>query len=723
MLHHSSHPLSHDLRTTLRPIPRLLTQASLFGLALVPLFGAAQTQKAAEASLPVVTVSGKSDGYGAATASSALKTDALIRDIPQSITVVTQEMVRDQSMQSMADVVRYVPGIGIANGEGNRDSPIFRGISSASGDMYIDGVRDDVEYYRDLYNISSVEAMTGPNAMVFGRGGSGGVINRVSKQATWAPVREAQVSLGSWNNRRLSADVGGAVSDAAALRLTALYQESDGFQTNFHQKREGFNPTVALKLSERTVVNLGYEYFKDQRVTDRGIPSYKGVPLDTDVSTFFGDPNPATRPTAVTVNALTSLITHDFGGGAVLTNRTRYTDYDKFYQNYNAGAVNAAGSTVAISAYNNHQWRKNTFNQTDLAMTVDAGGITHKLLVGMELGQQNTDYLRKTGVFTTFNNATSVTIPLATSAMPLPVNYVLGASTSDRDGRSEASVAGLYVQDQLEFSKQFQVVAGLRYDKFDLNYRDNVTGNLLSSRNNLVSPRLGVVYKPVEAVSVYGSYSLAYFPRAGDQLSSLTKANQGLDPEKFVNFEVGAKWDILPHLSSRIAVYQLNRTNVAVADPVIAGQFQLVDGQRTKGVEIGVSGNITNAWSVMGGYAYQDSQLTATTSATATNGAVAAQVPKNTFSLWNRYDFTPAWGVGLGVVARSDMFASTSNAVTLPGYTRVDAAVFYQVNKKTQLQLNVENLADRKYYAMANGDTNITPGTPRSVRVGLTAAF
>lgn len=210
-------------------------------------------------------------------------------------------MLQDQAMHSIADVIRYVPGIAIANGEGNRDNPIFRGINNASGDMYIDGIRDDAQYYRDFYNISAVEALTGPNAMIFGRGGSGGIINRVSKQADWNWVRNASLTLGSWNNRRFTADIGSAINDKIAMRVTTLDQKSDGFQRNFHQKRQGINPTFAVKFSDRTLVNIGYEYFKDERTTDRGIPSFNGLPLNTTIDAFFGDPDPASRPTSITV--------------------------------------------------------------------------------------------------------------------------------------------------------------------------------------------------------------------------------------------------------------------------------------------------------------------------------------------------------------------------------------------------------------------------------------
>lgn len=290
---------------------------------------------------------------------------------------------------------------------------------------------------------------------------------------------------------------------------------------------------------------------------------------------------------------MSAVIHHDFDEGVTLRNRTRYTDYDKFYQNYNAGAINATGTSVQMSAYNNYQSRKNIFNQTDLSTTVEIGSVKHKLLAGIELGQQSTDYLRKTGTFPTFFNATSITIPLALSAMSLPVNYIFGASTSDRNGYSKASTTGIYLQDQIEFSKKFHLIAGVRHDQFNVDYRDNLTGAKLSSRDNLVSPRFGAVSKPTEAVSLYANYSLAYFPRSGDQLNGLTTTNQALDPEKFVNYEIGAKWDMTSALSSHIAVYRLNRSNVAIPDPVNAGAFSLVDGQRTHGVELGVTGNIT----------------------------------------------------------------------------------------------------------------------------------
>ena len=228
----------------------------------------------------------------------------------------------------------------------------------------------------------------------------------------------------------------------------------------------------------------------------------------------------------------------------------------------------------------------------------------------------------------------------------------------------------------------------------------------------------GLIYKPVDNLSLYASYSMTYVPRAGSQLSSLDPTNAAFDPEEFENIEVGAKWDLGPALALTAAVFQLDRKNVIIPDPNDPGVSILVDGQRTEGVELGVSGQVNEAWSIQGGYAYQDGHLT-----DAFGGARLAQLPKHVVSLWNRYDFTSAWGVGLGVVYQTEMFAAADNSVTLPEFTRVDAGLYYAPSERLSLQLNVENLLDERYYPNAHNNNNITPGSPPAVRFGVTASF
>jgi catecholate siderophore receptor len=266
-------------------------------------------------------------------------------------------------------------------------------------------------------------------------------------------------------------------------------------------------------------------------------------------------------------------------------------------------------------------------------------------------------------------------------------------------------------------------VVGVRYDNFQVDFRDNRTGVDLSSDDDLVSPRVGLIYKPAEPVSLYASYTMTYLPRSGQQLSSLTPSNAALDPEEYENYELGAKWDARPDLSLTAAVYQLDRTNVAIPDPLDPTVSILADGARTRGIELGLAGQLTEAWSVFGGYAYQDGELTATASSTALDGATLAQLPEHKISVWNRYQFSPAWGVGLGLMYQGEMFTSTDNTVTLPSFTRVDAAVFYSLNDRIKAQINVENLLDENYFAYAHNNNNITPGSPLAVRAGVTVAF
>lgn len=702
---------------------RLCILPALLASVVIPAFAQNNPSISSENVLPEVNITGTVEqNYVVKRSVTATKTDTLLLDTPQAVTVISKELMRDQAMQSMADVVRYVPGIVTAQGEGNRDTAVFRG-NSSTGDFYVDGIRDDVQYYRDFYNIDSVEALKGSNAMIFGRGGSGGVINRVTKQAEWRSIREASLTLGSWNNRRVTADVGQVISEIAALRVSAMVEDSDSYRQQVNLQRSGINPTLALRVGENTSAVLGYEHFKDERTADRGIPSFQARPFSTDSSTFFG--NPDLSQTWSKADAFSALIEHDFGQGWTLRNRTRYASYDKFYQNVFPGAVNAAGTMVALSAYNNATQRDNFFNQTDLTTTMNIGGMRHKLVAGLEIGRQETDNFRNTGYFSSVApNATSISVPVSSPTINSSnATVTFRQSATDANNHSKADIVSVYLQDQIEIAPQWQAIIGVRYDHFAVDFTNNRTLENIQVTDTPVSPRAGLVYKPLPEMSLYASYSLAYAPRAGDQLSSLTASNKAFDPEQFKNLELGAKWDIRPDLTASAAVYQLDRSNVAIADPLDVTKTILVDGQRSKGVELGISGKITGDWSIMGGYAYQDAKITKTQTATIKAGARLAQVPAHSVSLWNRYNFTPALGAGLGLVYRGAIFPSTDNTVVLPGFTRIDAALYYVINKNLNLQVNVENLLDKNYYASANSNNNITPGSPRGVRLGLNAKF
>jgi catecholate siderophore receptor len=699
-----------------------VTIASLLATAMTPAALADDAAPAGPTPLPHVTVTAEheSEGYVVDRSRTATKTDTPLVDVPQSVSVVTRDLMRDQSMQSLADVARYVPGAGMAQGEGNRDTIILRGNHSTS-DFFLDGARDDVEYYRDLYNLDRVEVLKGPNAMIFGRGGAGGVVNRVTRQANWEPVREVTLQGGSWDALRGTFDFGDAVTDRFAARVTGVYEDSESYRDGFTLERKGINPTFAFAIGEATVLRFAYEYYDYDRVADRGIPSLNAAtavdrPFRSDPSTFFGDPD--LSPTHATVNQGSVVIDHDFNDTVHLRNRTLYADYDKFYQNvYAGGPVDPGTNLVPLAAYNNEQLRENFFNQTDLTFSFATGSVSHDFLAGIELGEQVTDNFRQTGFF----NGTDLLFPVDAGDPNVSVPVTFAQSATDSDNHGRATIAAVYVQDQIRLSQQWLAVLGLRYDSFDMDFTNNRTGENIQTEDDLLSPRGGLIYKPVEDLSLYASYSMTYVPRAGAQLASLLVTTAAFDPEEFENVEVGAKWDVNPALALSAAVFQLDRKNVIIPDPsnpTDPAASLLVDGQRTEGVELGVSGQLTDSWSIQGGYAWQDGHLTENL-----GGTELAQLPEHVVSLWNRYDLTPAWGVGLGIIHQTEMYASADNLVALPEFTRVDAGVFYAPSERLRMQLNVENLFDEDYYPNAHNNNNITPGSPLAVRVGVTASF
>jgi catecholate siderophore receptor len=726
----------HDPRPPRNPAAPRARRAARQGLAASLLAGsvlalttaapgsplAQATTEGAPIALPeigVTAVPAAATGYRAERTGTATRTDTPLREVPQSVTVTTQETIRDLDMRSLQDVLRYVPGAGYAQGEGNRDTPVLRG-QSTTASLFVDGLRDDVQYLRDLYNVDRVEVLLGPNAMIFGRGGAGGVINRVTRQPDWQDRREVRLQAGSFGQYRGSLDLGGAVSESVAYRLMGVYEHAESYRDGVTLERWGVNPTFAWRLGDQTLLRVGYEHFRDERTADRGIPSFNGRPLATGTSTFFGDPTRSVSEAEV--NAVNLYAEHRFTDGVTLRNSFRFADYDKFYQNVFPGAVSANGQTVAISAYNNATHRQNLLNQTDLVLDLVTGPFEHRLLAGVELGRQWTENYRNTGYFTSVGpNATSYTTAIGASRINVPI--VFRQSATDANNASTADTAAFTLQDQVRLLPGLQLVAGVRVDNFGVAFRNRRTGEQLDQTDTTVSPRIGLVWSPFEPVSFYASYSNAYLPRAGEQLASLTATNRTLRPERFTNTEVGVKWDIRPELSLTAAVFQLDRSNVAVADPTDATRLVLVDGTRTKGIEIGARGRVTDRWSVIAGWANLASEFTSAQSATVAAGNSVPFVPTNALSLWNRYQITESVGAGLGTVHQSGYYAAADNRVRIPAFTRFDAALYVAVSEQVELQANFENIFGTKYYPVADNNNNITPGAPFAARVALTTRF
>ena len=663
-----------------------------------------------------IIVTGVSDGYLATNTVTATKTDTPLMNIPQTINVVTRDQLDDQAHHSLADILRYIPGTTVGQGEGNRDQITLRG-QNTTADFFLDGVRDDVQYYRGLYNIERVEILKGPYALIFGRGGGGGIINRVQKSPLSDDIIYAgQASINSFGAYDISADVNAPLSDLAAVRINAVYENLDSHRDFVGGERYAWNPYVAFKLNDAWKLGLSYEYVHDNRTTDRGIPSIATAagqpnrPISGYRDQFFGVPD-------VNYTQLQAHIAKLRLDGALASNVSfsgtiLYGDYDKIYLNvYPNGAASAQNGTVALAAYSDPTQRENFIAQANLVWDVETGALTHKILVGSEYGDQKSANRRFNGTLST------PTISLANPLFPT-VNF----NALSRDTVSDVKFFSTYVQDQISFGERIDIVAGLRYDNFDIEGIDLLPAvdRPFARKDEKVSPRLGLIFKPQENVSLYGSYSQSFLPRSGDQFLALTVTQQNLAPEKFTNYELGAKWDVRPNLNMTLSVFQLERSNATTPDPSDPVASINVGTTRTQGAELSVTGNITSSWQVHGGYSYQDAVL-------AGNDSVRlGQVPRHQASLWNRYDLSDQFAAGLGIIHQSSQFAAirtVSNTTKLPAFTRLDAAVYYDLSDALQLQLNIENLLNTDYFSDAHNNNNISTGAPLNARVTIRAKF
>ena len=660
---------------------------------------------------PIIVI-GQRGGYDAKRSSTATKTDTDLKDVPQAVSVITAEQVADQAMRSVADVLRYVPGVSLSGGEGHRDQIAIRG-NVSTADFFVDGLRDDVQYYRGLYNLDRIEVLKGPNALIFGRGGGGGVVNRVTKRAEATRFARGAASVDSYGAWYVEGDLNSRLTGGVDGRLNAVYEEFDNFRDVYEGHRIGVNPTIGFTPGDRTRIDIGFEYARDERVIDRGVPSQNGRPLDGYDKSFFGQRG--VNVSKFTGRVATARVEHRLSDTLKLQSKLLYGDYDKLYQNaFAAGPV--SGGRVAIEAYRDPNSRTNLLIQNDLVAEAQTGPVGHTLLVGMDYADQRSRNQRINGFFDsgvpTTNGGRRTLVALADEIVIPAITFRAGSG--NRSTKTHGQAFGLYVQDQARIGEHIEIVAGLRRDWFNLDVTNRLTGVTFEREDALWSPRLGLVVKPIDAVSLYASVSRSFLPQSGDQFSSLEATFAALRPERFTNLEVGAKWRVLPAFDVTLAAYRLDRTNTREVDPITLRTL-LTGEQRSKGIELTAQGRPLAHLSVSGGIALQDVKIRRS-STPALVGRRAPLVPKLQASAWGRYDFTSRIGAGLGIYHQSKSFASISNAVVLPAFTRVDAAGYFKLTNQVELAVNVENLLDKDYTGVAFNDNNLTPANPRTVR-------
>ncbi|MDJ0920957.1 MAG: TonB-dependent siderophore receptor [Henriciella sp.] len=656
----------------------------------------------------------------------ALKTPTPIIDVPQSLSIVTADQITQQGFTSIGDIINYTPGVSMSQGEGHRDAVVFRGVRSTA-DFFIDGVRDDVQYYRPLYNLEQVEILRGPNALLFGRGGTGGILNRVTKKAAIGEQFTGyQAGIDTFGAYDLQVDSNFDVNDQTAVRVNAMYESLDNHRDFYDGERFGINPTAKIAFSPTTVLDLSYEYVDHERFIDRGIPTgADGEPVEEFEDIVFGDPE--RNINRLEAHLLRAMLQHQFSDNLKGRFSAFYGDYDKFYQNFYASSFDPATNIVGIDGYVDTTQRQNFNLSADLIGEFETGRIGHTIVAGVEYIDTTNDNDRFNPVWTGSNDDVEffdVTEPLNLSnGAGINAN---GEATSmtfsdlNDDTAATVEVFSAYVQDEIEVSEHLDLIVGLRFDSFDIEV-DNLDPSNLETRSRLdeeVSPRLGLVYKPQENISLYASYSESFLPRSGEQFANINGDADALEPDEFTNLEAGLKWDLQPGLSLTAAVFEIEQSSPQVADDD-PETLDVIDSETT-GFEIQLQGQVTDRWFVSTGYSYLDGEQVDRSGPT---GLRPRELPENMFSLWNTYQVTDQFGLGLGVTYQDESFINNANTAVLPSYTRVDAAAFYDVSDRVRLQLNVENVTDELYFPDAHSTHQATVGAPLNARLTVSGRF
>ena len=656
----------------------------------------------------------------------ALRAPTPVINVPQSLSLVGEEQIADQFFTDFGDVLRYTPGLAISQGEGHRDAIVIRG-QQTTADFFIDGLRDDVQYFRPLYNVEQIEILRGPNALLFGRGGTGGIINRVQKSADVGESFNAGVvSVDTFGSALVSADSNIATGERSALRLNAFAESLDNHRDNVDGERWGINPTFAFQPSPDTRVDLSYEYLDDDRTVDRGVPSVTVAsgpageplrPLEGFSSTFFGSPD--ANFTTLEAHITRARVDHRWSDMLRGNATIQYADYSKLYQNlYPSEAVtllDGAPVEVELDGYRDTTERQNLILQGNLVGELDWGSVHHTVISGVEYADQSTSNARVDNVFAANGDdqlSFAFTDPLSIPAFAF--------TDPARDRKSDVDVLSVYIQDQVDIGEHFQVVLGGRYDRFSIDVDDRANDGEFSRTDGEFSPRLGAIYKPQSNVSLYASYGESFLPRSGDQFLTLDLDTESTRPQRFENLEAGLKWDLRPDLHFTAAAFRLDRESFTSVDPEDQSQLIVIDGSRVDGVEAQLTGQLTSRWSTSLGYSYLDGRVD---SAGALDGNRTRQTPEHMVSAWNRYQATPRFGLGLGATYQSSFFVREDNRVEVLDFLRFDAAAYYAVSDAVELQMNIENLFDTDYFPDAHSNTNISTGAPLNARFTVRGLF
>lgn len=710
--------------------------------------------------LPEVIVTGQQVPLYKPQAVSSPKYTGPLRDVPQSITVIPQELIKEQGATSLRDVLRNVPGISIQAGEGGGgpagDNLSIRGFN-AKTDIFIDGVRDFGGYSRDPFNLEAVEVYKGPSSSTSGRGSTGGSINQTSKTPKLEPFYIGDVTGGTDNFFRTTLDinqplflnqgnpgspgvpaakgakevqpVAATPTTGAALRLNGLYHTQDiPGRDHVEDERWGVAASLAFGLGTDTRLTLSYLHLEQDNVPDYGIPWVPATNTDPRLISSRDKAPPVSYDSfygildrdyeEISTDVATVLFEHDFSDTLKLRNISRAgrTTRDSVIT---APRFAGTGSTLNRQFQSRDQEDSVLSNQTNLTAEFNTGTIRHTLTTGVEFAYEESE-----------NKARTADAAPQTDLFNPNAHDPYTGKISYSGARQEAEVfsAAAYVFDKIEFNDQWEVNGGLRYDYMETDYTSvDADGGVtdLTRDDHMLSWRAALVFKPVEFGSIYFGYGTSFNPATELLVSSSSGGiiNQfDTDPEESRTYELGTKWDLFDEkMSFTAALFRTEKTNARTPDPADPTSFELTGEQVVQGLELGLAGSITEQWRVFAGYTYLDSEIEASNNADEI-GNELSNTPNHSFNLWTVYDLPAGFQIGAGAQYVGDRFNNNANVRVAPSYWVFDAMLGYQVNENVSLRVNVYNLGDEEYIDRLGGG-HFVPGPGRSVAVSATIKF
>ena len=649
--------------------------------------------------------------------STATRTDTPLRDIPQSIQVVPQEVLREQQVTRLDDALRNVAGVVAEFNAGPAVYYKIRGFGVSDNSLLRDGLPDPgVGDSVELANVERIEVLKGPASVLFGLGSPGGSINTVTKRPLREPFYAVDATVGSYSFYRGALDFSGPLNESktALYRFNVAYRNSGSFIDSYSSESLSLSPVVSVAIGERTKLDLSVDYIQTR---DSG----KEFGLPT-VGTIFTNPNGKlprnrnlTEPTdnvdGTTVRAGYQL-EHKFNENWSLTNAFRYGFRGYYSTETRPENLDADNRTISrsFSIYDN---RFTSYNlTTNVVGKFSTGSIQHQLLFGVDLN-------RSIGAVPKYASGDAATIDIFNPVYGQPN----GSFTFEASNEAITDSFGIYLQDQIALIENFKVLLGGRFDGFRQNSKDFIADTESSQSDSAFSPRVGIVYQPTPPVSLYASYISSFTPARGTFLFG-TALDNLFEPERGRQFEVGVKADLNNRLSATLALYDLTRTNVLVTDPNDE-DIQIQTGeQNSRGVELSLAGEILPGWNIFAGYAYTDARITKDTSFEI--GSRLQSVPDHTFNVWTTYEIQKGnlkgLGFGLGLFFVGDRAADLPNTYDIPSYLRTDASIFYN-RDKLRLGVNFKNLFDLEYSNIGYFGGRVGYGEPFTVQGTVSLQF